>query len=132
MPGLIDYLPDAESLLALGPEDLGMILLELLQQDRQPRVALSNIEMPLWTANTPTTSSHARGPGDRGGLAVAAERRPSDARPRPAERLVLLDPKGRTAHQQNRHRNLSPMRAALNPKDGVLTDMSAVAGERLR
>jgi hypothetical protein len=24
------------------------------------------------------------------------------------------------------------MRAALNPKDGVLTDMSAVAGERLR
>src|SRR5258706_16056795 len=62
MPGLLDYLPDAESLLALGPEDLGLILLELVQNERQPRVALSNIEMPIWNANTPKYPQQSRTP----------------------------------------------------------------------
>ena len=51
MPGLMDYLRDADSLLALGPEDLGMILLELVQKERVSKVTLSNLEMPLWNAN---------------------------------------------------------------------------------
>jgi uncharacterized protein (TIGR02391 family) len=53
MPGIIDFLPDADSFLALGPEDLGLILLRLIQNDRSPMVAPSNLEMPLWNANHP-------------------------------------------------------------------------------
>jgi uncharacterized protein (TIGR02391 family) len=65
MVGLIDYLRDADSLLALGPEDLGIILLELLQ--KQPgagsgNVTKSNLEMPLWNANTPAYPHHERMP----------------------------------------------------------------------
>ena len=37
MPGLLDYLPDADALLALSPEDLGMMLRELMQQQRGSR-----------------------------------------------------------------------------------------------
>jgi uncharacterized protein (TIGR02391 family) len=56
----MDYLPDADSLLALGPEDLGMILLELVQKERLPKVTLSNLEMPLWNANSPAFPQHKR------------------------------------------------------------------------
>ncbi len=63
MAGLIDYLPDADSLLALGPEDLGMILLQLLQ--KQPgggNFTKSNLEMPVWNANTTAYPYHKRMP----------------------------------------------------------------------
>lgn len=53
MPGLIDFFPDAESLLAVAPEDLGIVILQVIQQERTPRVSPSNFEMPLWNANTP-------------------------------------------------------------------------------
>jgi uncharacterized protein (TIGR02391 family) len=53
MPGLMDYLPTADNLLALGPEDLGIILLEIIQKARVQRITLTNLEMPLWNANTP-------------------------------------------------------------------------------
>jgi uncharacterized protein (TIGR02391 family) len=53
VPGLIDYLPNAAALLELEPEDLGAILLNIVHQDRSPRFAFSNIEMPLWNANSP-------------------------------------------------------------------------------
>lgn len=65
MSSLLDYLPEAEALLALGPEDLGIILLELVQKERQPRVALSNIEMPIWNANTPKYPQQSRMPVGR-------------------------------------------------------------------
>src|SRR6266404_1786734 len=63
MAGIIDYLPDAGSLLALGPEDLGMILLQLLQ--KQPgggNFTKSNLEMPVWNANTTAYPYHKRMP----------------------------------------------------------------------
>jgi len=48
-----------------GPEDFGMILLELVQKERGPRVALSNIEMPIWNANSPKYPQHSRAPVGR-------------------------------------------------------------------
>jgi uncharacterized protein (TIGR02391 family) len=60
MPGLIDFFPDADSLAAVAPEDLGIALLQLIQQERGPRVTLSNLEMPLWNANTPAYPQHRR------------------------------------------------------------------------
>jgi Protein of unknown function (Hypoth_ymh) len=60
MPGLIDYVPDAKTLLSLGPEDLGLIILNLLQEQRDIRFALSNIEMPLINANTPVYPQQSR------------------------------------------------------------------------
>ena len=60
MPGLIDFFPDALSLLAVAPEDVGIVLLQLIQQERGPRVALSNLEMPLWNAHTPAYPQHRR------------------------------------------------------------------------
>jgi uncharacterized protein (TIGR02391 family) len=48
MPGLMDLLPSADLLLDLEAEDLGLILLQLLQRERGPRFTLSNLEMPLW------------------------------------------------------------------------------------
>ncbi len=53
MAGLIDYLPDADALIALGPEDLGIMLLELMQQLRGRNFGRSDFEMPLWNANSP-------------------------------------------------------------------------------
>src|SRR6476660_1464303 len=60
VPGLIDFFPDALSLLAVAPEDVGIVLLQLIQQERGPRVALSNLEMPLWNAHTPAYPQHRR------------------------------------------------------------------------
>jgi hypothetical protein len=53
MPGLRDYLPDADSLISLSAEDLGMLLLELMQAEKKPRFTPSDFEMPLWNANVP-------------------------------------------------------------------------------
>jgi Protein of unknown function (Hypoth_ymh) len=54
MPSLIEYLPTADVLLELEPEDLGAILIDMLHRNRMgARFALSNIEMPLWNAQSP-------------------------------------------------------------------------------
>jgi hypothetical protein len=50
---LKDFVPDADTFLALEPEDLGMILLKLIQEDRAPHTARSNLETSLWNENTP-------------------------------------------------------------------------------
>jgi uncharacterized protein (TIGR02391 family) len=65
MPGLIDFFPGADSLVAVAPEDLGIVLLQLVQQERGPRVTLPNLEMPLWNANTTAYPQHARMPVGR-------------------------------------------------------------------
>jgi uncharacterized protein (TIGR02391 family) len=55
MTGLLDYLPDADALMALGAEDLGMILLTLMQQERgpDPMFTRSDFALPLWRAPIP-------------------------------------------------------------------------------
>jgi hypothetical protein len=53
VPGLADLVPDADTLLALAPEDLGMILLKLVQAERTENVAPSNFETPLWNVTRP-------------------------------------------------------------------------------
>lgn len=65
MPGLLSLLPSADDLLALQAEDLGLILLKLVQQERGPRVTLSNIEMPIWNANSPGYPQQKRMPVGR-------------------------------------------------------------------
>jgi uncharacterized protein (TIGR02391 family) len=62
MAGLIEYLPQADGLIALGPEDLGMILLQLVQAERTRNVTMSAFEMPLWNANSPGYPQNKRGP----------------------------------------------------------------------
>ena len=52
MSVLLDYLPNADALTSLGPEDLGMILLELMQKVRGPNFGRSDLEMALWNANS--------------------------------------------------------------------------------
>jgi hypothetical protein len=42
MPGLQDYLPIADALTSLSPEDLGMIILELVQKARGPNFGRYN------------------------------------------------------------------------------------------
>jgi uncharacterized protein (TIGR02391 family) len=59
MPGLIDFVRDADSLAALAPEDLGMIVLQLVQNERGIFTG-SNIETPLWNANSPGYPQHKR------------------------------------------------------------------------
>ena len=59
MPGLIDFAPDADSLTALAPEDLGMIVLQVFQGERG-NFARSNIEIALWNANSPGYPHHKR------------------------------------------------------------------------
>jgi uncharacterized protein (TIGR02391 family) len=61
VPGLIDILPDAGSLLALAPEDLGMILMNLAQKERG-NFTLSHFVMPLWNANVSAYPQHMRTP----------------------------------------------------------------------
>jgi uncharacterized protein (TIGR02391 family) len=65
MLGLINVLPNADALLALQAEDLGLILLRLVQQERSPRVTLPNIEMPIWNANSPGYPQQKRMPVGR-------------------------------------------------------------------
>jgi uncharacterized protein (TIGR02391 family) len=60
MSGLIDFVPSADSLLELSTEDLGMILLRLAQDQRVANVTLSNIEVPVWNANSKEYPGHRR------------------------------------------------------------------------
>jgi uncharacterized protein (TIGR02391 family) len=55
MAGLIDFAPTSKELLEIEPEDLGLILLNLVHQIRPPapNFTLSHFEMPLWNANRP-------------------------------------------------------------------------------
>lgn len=53
MAGLIDYLPNADALLALPPEDLGIILLPLVQAERTRNVTKSHFEVPPFNGNNP-------------------------------------------------------------------------------
>jgi uncharacterized protein (TIGR02391 family) len=52
MPGLIDFVPNADALVEMPCEELAMILLQLIQQERG-NVTISHFEMPLWNANVP-------------------------------------------------------------------------------
>ena len=65
MPGLIDFLPTADALIELSAEDLGMILLQLAQQEPGSNFTLSNIETPVWNANTAGYPHHKRLPVGR-------------------------------------------------------------------
>jgi hypothetical protein len=49
----MDYLPTADVLLDLEPEDLGAVLLDFVHRNPQARYALPNVEIPLWNANSP-------------------------------------------------------------------------------
>jgi uncharacterized protein (TIGR02391 family) len=62
MAGLVEYLSSADAFLALPPEDLGMILLPLVQAERTRNVTKSDFEMPLFNANSPAYPQHMRGP----------------------------------------------------------------------
>jgi uncharacterized protein (TIGR02391 family) len=62
MTGLIGYLPNADALVALRPEDLGMILLPLIQAERTRNVTKSTFEVPLFNANSPGYPDGKRGP----------------------------------------------------------------------
>jgi uncharacterized protein (TIGR02391 family) len=53
MAGLIDFAPTAGELLEIEPEDLGLILIRLMQDVRQPNFSVSHFEMPIWNANSP-------------------------------------------------------------------------------
>jgi uncharacterized protein (TIGR02391 family) len=59
VPGLIDFVRDADTLTALAPEDLGMIMLQLFQ-GQSGNFTMSNLEMPLWNANSPGYPQHKR------------------------------------------------------------------------
>ena len=190
MPRLLDYLPDAESLLALGPEDLGMIILELVQKERHIRVTLPNIETPIWNANTPRYPQRSRMPVSRAiaeawqwlqneGLLMPDLYQPNGwycltrkgarltnktnieayhqgnilpvdlLHPTIAEKVRPMFLRGdydvavfqafkeievavrQAGHFPNSAIGVSLMRDALNPKGGALTDMNAVAGERV-
>jgi uncharacterized protein (TIGR02391 family) len=56
----MDFVPGAKSLLELATEDLGMILLGLAQDQRVANIALSNIETPVWNANSKGYPIHTR------------------------------------------------------------------------
>jgi uncharacterized protein (TIGR02391 family) len=60
MSSVIEFVPDADTLLALEAEDLGIILVQIIQRERAPNTALSNIEMPIWNANSKEYPHHKR------------------------------------------------------------------------
>jgi uncharacterized protein (TIGR02391 family) len=53
MPGLLEILPEADSLMSLSAEDLGLILLELIQKQKALRFTPLEFEQPIWNANSP-------------------------------------------------------------------------------
>jgi uncharacterized protein (TIGR02391 family) len=53
MPTLIEYVSTAEELLALQPEDLGMVLLQLLQVETQRNFTKSNFFVLLYNTDRP-------------------------------------------------------------------------------
>jgi uncharacterized protein (TIGR02391 family) len=62
MPGLIDFAPTVEALIEIEPEDLGLIVITVVR-DRQPptdNFTISDLEMPLWNANTPAYPQYRR------------------------------------------------------------------------
>ena len=61
MTGLVNYVPDADTLLALPPEDLGMILLPLVQAERTRNVTKSHFTTPIANANSPGYPDNKRG-----------------------------------------------------------------------
>lgn len=65
MTTLLDYFSDADALIAVGPEDLGLVLLQLIQDEKALRVSPSNLEYPLWAANRPEFPHHKRGAAGR-------------------------------------------------------------------
>jgi uncharacterized protein (TIGR02391 family) len=54
MPGLIDFAPTADKLLEIEPEELGLILLQLVNDlhSPAPRFTVSQFDTPLWNANS--------------------------------------------------------------------------------
>jgi uncharacterized protein (TIGR02391 family) len=53
MTALIDYVPTLEQLAALNPEDLGMVLVQLMQASREPNYTESHFIYPIINRNTP-------------------------------------------------------------------------------
>jgi uncharacterized protein (TIGR02391 family) len=53
MTRLADILPTAPSLLALSPEDLGMVLIQMFQGRSEPRFVLSDYVMPFYSGDNP-------------------------------------------------------------------------------
>ncbi|HKB90538.1 MAG TPA: TIGR02391 family protein [Opitutaceae bacterium] len=53
MSRLVDILPTARSLLALSPEDLGMVLIQIFQTRKEPRFVFSDFVMPFYSGNAP-------------------------------------------------------------------------------
>lgn len=60
MPTLADFFPTADLLIELPAEDLGMILLQLVQQERTTNVALSNFEIAPFNVNPGGYPGHRR------------------------------------------------------------------------
>jgi hypothetical protein len=60
MTGLIDYLPTLKQLAALNAEDLGLVLLQLMQNGREPTWTESYFIYPLINLNTPAYPEHKR------------------------------------------------------------------------
>jgi hypothetical protein len=63
---LMDYLPDADALLAAAAEDLGMILLEMAQNERGIFICLELRDAPLERERSELFNSKEAGsnPGD--------------------------------------------------------------------
>lgn len=60
MARLVDILPTAPSLLALTPEDLGMVLVQMFQARSEPRFVLTDYVMPFYTGDNLSSGSNAR------------------------------------------------------------------------
>jgi uncharacterized protein (TIGR02391 family) len=58
MAGLSDYVPNADALIALHPEDLGMILLQLAQSMRGANIYETHFTIPLFNMNSPQFPHH--------------------------------------------------------------------------
>ncbi len=65
MVSLMDFFPNAEAFLAAGPEDLGLVLLRVVQGERQSKVHESTFLMPLWNANNAGYPRHMKEPVER-------------------------------------------------------------------
>lgn len=62
MPGLIDFAPSAAALMEIEPEDLGLILISLINRTTPPmrNFTASHFIMPLLNAQTPAYPQHMR------------------------------------------------------------------------
>jgi uncharacterized protein (TIGR02391 family) len=123
MPTLLDFFPTADLLSEQGAEDLRMVLLQLVQQERTTNVALSNLEMPPFNLNPIGYPGHKRIPVGRAigeawqwlqteGLLIVAPDQPNG--------FFCLTRKGRSIQnaadvEAYRHGSLLPA-ALLHPK----------------